>query len=118
MTAKVRVHPDYQTDTVMAGVEDALRATFSFERRDLAQGVTLSEVMATMQGVGGVEAIDLDAFHFSHERGLQADKKILTKLVRKVPARLSALRARRDASGGVLPAQHLSVYSIKLVEMI
>ena len=101
----------------MAGVEDALRATFSFERRDLAQAVTLSEVMATMQGVGGVEAIDLDALHFSHERGLQADKKIVTKVLSKVPARLSALRARRDASGGVLPAQHLSVYGIKLVEM-
>ena len=117
VTAKVRVHPDYQADVVVAGVEEALRATFSFERRDLAQGVTLSEVMATMQGVGGVEAIDLDALQFSHERGLKADTKIVTKVLSKVPARLSALRARRDASGGVLPAQHLSVYGIKLVEM-
>lgn len=117
VTAKVRVHPDYQADTVMAGVEDALRTTFSFERRDLAQGVTLSEVMATMQGVGGVQAVDLDALHFSHERGLRAEKAIMTKVQRKVPARLSALRARRDASGRVLPAQHLSVHRIRLVQM-
>jgi predicted phage baseplate assembly protein len=117
VTAKVRVHPDYQTDVVVAGVEDALRATFSFERRNLAQGATLSEVMATMQGVEGVQAVDLDALRFSHERGLKADTKIVMKVLSKVPARLSALRARRDASGGVLPAQHLSVYGIKLVEM-
>jgi hypothetical protein len=119
VTANVRVHEDYQAEAVLESVEASLRETFSFERRDLAQGVTLSEVVATMQRIGGVEAVDLDLFRFSHERGLQVGTKVLSPLksLTKAPARLQALGARRTASGTVLPAQHLSVHRITLVEM-
>jgi predicted phage baseplate assembly protein len=119
VTAKVRVHEDYRADAVLEDVEESLRETFSFARRDLAQGVNLSEVVATMQRIEGVEAIDLDLLRFSHERGLQVVKKVLPsqKGLSKAPTRLPALRARRTATGTVLPAQHLSVHRIELVQM-
>jgi hypothetical protein len=40
-------------------VEQALRASFSFDARAFGQPVMLSEVMAAMQAVPGVLAVDL-----------------------------------------------------------
>ena len=97
-----------------------MRETFSFELRELGQGVTLSEVVATMQRVRGVEAIDLDGLRFSHEKhSLFAKASVLEKTrLAKGPFRLVALSARRDGKGKVLPAQHLSVFGIQVSEML
>jgi hypothetical protein len=119
LIARIRVHASHQATTVLEAVEDALRATFSFERQDLAQAVTLSDIMAAIHGVEGVEAVDIDSFRFSHERTLQTQKKVvpIKTALRKVPTRLAALRARRNSAGTVLPAQHLSVQLIDLDQM-
>ena len=50
---KVKVDADYVRETVLAGVEAALREAFSFAARDFGQGVFLSEVMAVAQGRDG-----------------------------------------------------------------
>lgn len=60
ISAKVRVKPDYLWDKVEPAVKAALLDTFSFERRDLGQDVLLGEVMSTIQGVQGVEYVDVD----------------------------------------------------------
>ena len=60
---KVSVEPDYVRETVLAGVETALRAAFSFEARGFGQSVFLSEVMAVAQGVAGVVFVDVDALY-------------------------------------------------------
>jgi predicted phage baseplate assembly protein len=60
VTATVMVAPDYQTDRVVAAVEAALRSKFSFDARAFGQPVALSEVVAVMQAVPGVVAIDID----------------------------------------------------------
>lgn len=41
----------------------ALQTQFGFENRAFGQGVTLSEVMAVIQGVTGVVAVDVDRLH-------------------------------------------------------
>ena len=107
VVAKVRVHTDYQHEIVFEAVEESLRETFSFERRELGQGISLSEVVAMMQKIDGVEAVDLDDLRISHE----------VHFFSKSRSRLSALPARFGAVGAVLPAQHLSVYRIQLSEM-
>lgn len=60
---KVKVDPDYLEDQVLADVEAALRSTFSFDRRAFGQSVVLSEVIATVQAVAGVIAVDVDALY-------------------------------------------------------
>ncbi|MFA6262517.1 MAG: putative baseplate assembly protein, partial [Bacteroidia bacterium] len=57
---KVKVDPAYESKPVLAAVEAALRAAFSFDARELGQPVQQSEVIAVAHGVPGVIAIDLD----------------------------------------------------------
>lgn len=58
--ARVQVHADYGAQAVLAAVEETLRAQFGFEAREFGQPVTRSEVVAAMQGVDGVVAVDID----------------------------------------------------------
>lgn len=94
---KVQVDPDYVRETVLAGVEAALRDAFSFAARDFGQSVFLSEVMAAAQGVAGVVYVDVDSLRFeSQPETTLAD-------------RLTALPARIEGTGQVLRAQILTL---------
>ncbi|EFH84866.1 putative baseplate assembly protein [Ktedonobacter racemifer] len=59
IAARVKVAPDYSQHPVLTAVENALRDAFSFDARAFGQPVTQSEVIATMQAVPGVVAVDL-----------------------------------------------------------
>ena len=49
----------------------ALRQTFSFAARSFGQPVALSEVMAVLQNVSGVQAVEVNAlFRFGDDPGL------------------------------------------------
>ncbi|MBL9135494.1 MAG: putative baseplate assembly protein [Verrucomicrobiales bacterium] len=65
VAAKILVQADQEADRVRGKVTVAVREAFSFGRRSFAQAVTRSEVLAVMQGVEGVLAVDLDRLHFS-----------------------------------------------------
>jgi hypothetical protein len=60
--ALVKIHPDYQAETVLKAVEEALRKQYAFEIREFGQDVTRAEVITTIQRVPGVVAVDLDFF--------------------------------------------------------
>lgn len=60
LDARVAVDPDYEESAVHADVRAALVAEFSFDSRSFGQGVTASEVLAIMQNVTGVVAVDLN----------------------------------------------------------
>lgn len=60
ITAIVEIDPAYESGLVKAAVTSALLAAFSFEARAFGQRVTLSEVMAVMQGVAGVVSVDVN----------------------------------------------------------
>ncbi len=62
---KVKIDPAYEPDLVLAQVELALRNRFAFARREFAQPVMLSEVIAAMQAVAGVIAVDIDKLYRS-----------------------------------------------------
>lgn len=60
---KVKVHPDHLAEVVLPRVAAALHAAFGFDRREFGQSVSQSEVIATVQRVAGVIAVDLDALY-------------------------------------------------------
>jgi hypothetical protein len=64
--AKILVSVDMEFEDVKQDVEEALKAAFSFEKRDFGQAVTLSEVMSLIQSVEGVKAVDIDSLHDSN----------------------------------------------------
>ncbi|MCX2864894.1 putative baseplate assembly protein [Paucibacter sp. PLA-PC-4] len=114
--ARLQIHPDHVWEVVAQAVRAALLAAFGFRRRALAQGVSMSEVVAVMQGVTGMVMVDLEAFGAIDTvvadgswRRLRTPPE-LAKAVQGVvklgvaPA-VQAARARRDAGGGILPAQ-------------
>jgi hypothetical protein len=94
---KVKVDPDFARETVLAGVEAALRDAFSFDARDFGQSVFLSAVMAVAQGVAGVTYVDVDSLRLDG----QPDSTLADHL--------TALPARIDGAGQALRAQILTL---------
>ncbi len=58
--SKIKIHTDYVEEKVVTEVEEALIANYNFESRSFGQVVTPSEVIAIIQSVEGVVAVDLD----------------------------------------------------------
>ncbi len=65
VAAAIKVQPDWRPDSVLAAVEQTLREHFSFAARAFGQAVILSEVIAVMQHVPGVQAVAIKAFHWA-----------------------------------------------------
>ena len=63
MAGKIKVDPDYEVEKVLAAADDTLRDTFSFAKRQFGQPVNLSEVIALVQAVAGVVAVDADSLY-------------------------------------------------------
>lgn len=92
---RVKLDPARVPETVLRAVETALRDAFSFEARDFGQGVARSEVIAVVDGVPGVVAVDVDRFY----RGTK----------RRLDTRLAADPPRIDAAGSPLAAELLTL---------
>jgi hypothetical protein len=89
MEAGVKVHDDFLPERVLPAVEESLRARFSFEARSFGESVALSEVIAVVQEVPGVVAVDVNAFY--REPGDD-----IVPAIQRTPARLNP---RLDATG-------------------
>ncbi|MFE2725548.1 putative baseplate assembly protein [Kitasatospora sp. NPDC059327] len=62
LDAGVRVLPDHSWELVEPAVRSALATAFGFAARTLGRPVHLSEVVAAVQGVEGVDHVDVDVF--------------------------------------------------------
>ncbi|HQN29571.1 MAG TPA: putative baseplate assembly protein [Methanothrix soehngenii] len=67
IAASIRIEKDHLKEIVLGDMEKALRSRFSFEARSLGQSVALSEVVATIQGIYGVEAVSVTKLYRSEE---------------------------------------------------
>jgi predicted phage baseplate assembly protein len=67
LAANTKIHSDHLPEKVLAAVEQSLRDEFSFDRRAFGQPVMLSEVIAVIQAVPGVVAVDVDKFYRSDQ---------------------------------------------------
>jgi hypothetical protein len=98
LEAGVLIDPRRVAEEILARVEADLKRTFSFENRNFGEFVTAAEVLAVIQAVEGVIAVDLDRL----ERDDAPKNGTSLKTV------LEAERARIDEeSGAILPAELL-----------
>jgi hypothetical protein len=105
--AKLLVTRGYLKDKVQAAVTSAVLDAFSFHRRAFGQAVTKSELYSVMQGVEGVDAVDLDQLYLSSN-------------VAKLEDRLPARTAGWDQANTTVHAAELLLINpreIKLTEM-
>jgi hypothetical protein len=117
--AKVQLLPDYAWEFVEPKIRAAMNETFSFERRELGQAVTRSEVISVIQGVEGVSYVDLDTLdavdetrlkNFLERDGEQVDQNGQSALVGRLELvlkeRLSPTLAHFDSqTRQIVPAQ-------------
>jgi hypothetical protein len=111
ISARIRILPDYLWEPVVSAVRARLLDAFSFERRELAQDVALSEVISVIQSVNGVEYVDVDLLRGIPEKIADAEnpgrRRLLTpaEIVAKVNEPLV------DAQGRVIsePLSRLTV---------
>ncbi|CAL78120.1 hypothetical protein BRADO4376 [Bradyrhizobium sp. ORS 278] len=101
VTATIMVQADHETDPVVAAVEAALRVSFSFDARAFGQPVMLSEVMAVMQAVPGVIAVDVD--QLSRIDDHHRRRELLP------PAAIAAATAEIRRDGSLLAAELLTL---------
>jgi hypothetical protein len=71
--AGIFVTEGYTFENVKENVEESLINKFSFKARQFGQAVAASEIIATIQHVEGVEAVDLDYFYLSEEAFMMRD---------------------------------------------
>jgi predicted phage baseplate assembly protein len=87
LAAKLSIDPVYQSEQVQAAVREALQAAFAFDAREFGQAVAKSEVIAAIQRVKGVLAVDLDELYRidATEEELAANNKLFDTLAAQVP---------------------------------
>jgi photosystem II stability/assembly factor-like uncharacterized protein len=97
IAAKLLIDSRYLPDKVLAQVTALLKNRFAFELQSFGRALTAAEVIATIQSIGGVVAVDLDALH-------RLDKP------RSLEQFLPAAAATWDATNNrILPAQLLTL---------
>jgi hypothetical protein len=118
ISAGVRIDPDYRWESVVTELRAGLLDAFGFEKRELAQDVTASEVLSVMQPVPGVVYVDLDSFGAVPSTAADSEAEegfrpltpdetataISDIVAEKLVPRVVARSARVDAAG-ILPAQ-------------
>ncbi len=103
LKANLQIHDDYLAlqGKVTAAVEAAMRSHFSFEARRLGQSITRSEVIAVMQSIKGIVAVDLDAFYRSDDPDANSGANLSNRM------KLLAAMPRPGSQGIVAPAEIL-----------
>jgi hypothetical protein len=104
ISARVRILPDYQWESVGLKIRAALFDTFSFERRELGQDVELSEVISTIQQVPGVDYVDVDILDSVSETEAKQPELLKTKL-----ENLASLGMQSGAEQPLQPKQRINV---------
>ena len=96
--AKIKVDAAFLSDDVLKAARDRLLAHYAFVERDFAQQVAIDEVMAVIQAVPGVVAVDVDELYRLDPGSIPA-----------IVARLFAKPPQLQADGSVSAAELLTL---------
>ncbi|HKI06190.1 MAG TPA: putative baseplate assembly protein [Thermoanaerobaculia bacterium] len=99
--AEVKLLPDFFWDAVEPKIRAAMLDAFGFARRDLGQDVLLSEVFRTIQGVRGVDYVDVNVLASRDPEVFSAELDLTDQPKKRLPASL----ARIDTTTEIVPAQ-------------
>jgi hypothetical protein len=113
LRGEVVVQPDRIPEKVKAGVDAVLRGQFKFDARQLGQNLALSEIIALIQNVSGVESIALTKFDFAVPIG--AADQVKAMLVAQRPQPGDAQVAAQPAEVLVLAEDSLTKLEVKAV---
>ncbi len=102
LEGKIKIHPDYLPEKVQIEIEQSLKKSFSFDARSFGQPVNQSEVVAVIQNVIGVVAVDLDKLYRSDA------------LVASLNVRIVAESNRPGSDGDPLAAELLTLDPLTL----
>jgi predicted phage baseplate assembly protein len=117
LSASVALEPGAQWAEVQPAIRAALLDQFGFERRNLAQDVYLSEIVAAIQNVAGVSHARITVFDGVSDANVSADFERLGRTAEGPNMKIVAQPPRRGAGGTVLPAQ-LAIFDPDLPEAI
>lgn len=67
VTALLRVNSDYVASVVEESARTSLLDALSFDKLQFGQPVVLSEIYSVLQGVEGVDSVDIDRLHFRNQ---------------------------------------------------
>lgn len=111
--ARIKVHPDHLQEVVFEQVEQQLRRAFGFEERRFSQTVWMSQILAEIHSIAGVEAADVTILH----RDLNPDGTAAP--VGNFPG-LAAAPSRIDAQGTALGAELLTLHAgpLEMLEVL
>lgn len=82
LSARIRVLADYRFEAVATAVRERLLEALGFHKRALGQPALLGEAIAVIQGVRGVEYVDVDAFGAIPEKKTESEsvtRRLLTQ---------------------------------------
>lgn len=104
VSARVRILPDYLWEAVEAAMRSAMLEAFGFDALELGSDLFASRAIALLQGVRGVDYVDLDVFDVISEAALldsfKSEQAGTLGLKRRIPISLGA-----SENGVLLPAQ-------------
>jgi hypothetical protein len=106
VSATIKVAPEAVTEKVLVDVRAALQSAFSVDARELAQPVSIGEVISVMHRANGVVAVDIDALYRSATPAWNAMLAAAPASVRASGAAKAAELLLIDASAinlGVMP---------------
>jgi Baseplate J-like protein len=108
IAAGVKIQSDYTWESVAANLRTALLCLYSFDNRDLGQTAFLSEAVAAMQVVAGVQYVNMQTFDSVSESVTAAQLTSLADsltLNSFVEANLAHVCPTATATNGIAPAQ-------------
>lgn len=106
VAARVHTLRDYRWDTVVPQLRSALWSRFGFGERRLVQDAYAAEVIAILQGVPGVDYVDLEIFTGISERMKPSEIALLGSTLKGVQDRVAARPAWIDRrTNEIRPAQ-------------
>jgi hypothetical protein len=109
INAGVKVLPDYHWESVGPNVKAALLDFYSFDRRELGQSAFLSEAVAVMQAVPGVQYVDMRVFDSVAENVTAAQLAGLAATLQSLPYVVAAMATQNpsatDPAQSILPAE-------------
>ncbi|MEJ8810766.1 putative baseplate assembly protein [Variovorax ureilyticus] len=105
-SANLMVDPAWDMDAVLAAAQQAARDAFSFARRSFGQAVTRSEIIALLQGVPGVVAVQVSGLRRTDTALFVAASRLA---VLRENAQIDAALPQVGADASVLAAELLTL---------